>query len=100
VSDFTPGPWSYEAPEYLDDEALIDSDRDGVIASMWTSGNRDANARLIAQSPAMYTLLRDLGGDGGDGFCEGCGRDIKSGQEHSPSCRINAILRAVEGRDE
>jgi hypothetical protein len=100
MSDFSPGPWSYEAPAYLDEEALIGSSRDGVIASIWASESRDANARLIAQCPAMYTLLRDLGGDGGDGFCEGCGRDIKSGQEHSPSCRINAIFKAVEGRDE
>lgn len=97
MSEHTPGPWTCEQPECPDEPAWVASDRLGPFASVWQFESRDANARLIAKAPEMFALLREFGGHGGDGFCETCGRDVGSGAEHAPSCRINMILRYVEG---
>ena len=55
------------------------------------------DACMMAAAPAMYSLLREFSGEGGDGFCEGCGRCTGKGAPHSEPCRIAAIIRAVEG---
>jgi len=92
MSDFTPGPWQ---TRFL--YRMIRAARETPGLLMGSPPENDwADARLMAQSPDMYALLREFGGHGGDGFCETCGRDIASGAGHAGSCRLNAILKAVE----
>ena len=72
MSTFTPGPWHVAAyndalyitsgrpPASSNDHPLNDSDRT-VIAKMFIPdcGSREANARLIADAPAMLDALED-----------------------------------------
>ena len=67
-----------------------------------------ADARLIAQAPAMYELLKELEWfeeDGGIVWCPVCKR-YKPGETgglynegHLTDCRLAAVLKAVEGED-
>lgn len=61
-----------------------------------------ANARLIAQAPEMYGLLKELewsqfAEGGGDTRCPVCKGDAYPVYEHEPDCRLAAVLKAVEG---
>lgn len=53
------------------------------------------NARLIAQAPAMYALLKKIEfvEDGVTTWCPYCGENPP---EHSKGCRLAAVLKAVE----
>jgi len=54
------------------------------------------NARLIAQAPAMYALLKEIEvvEDGVTMWCPYCGENTP---KHSTGCRLAAILKSVEG---
>lgn len=56
-----------------------------------------ADARLIAQAPAMYELLKELEWSGEHhlhySMCPVC---LSIG-EHEPDCKLAAVLKAVEG---
>ena len=55
-----------------------------------------ANARLIAQAREMYGLLKELEWKAGETeFCQCCFRLKYEG--HEPTCRLAAVLKAVEG---
>ena len=54
----TPGPWRYRMHE--DGTATVSAPDGCAPAKVWDYPNADANARLIAQAPAMYALLREL----------------------------------------
>lgn len=100
----TPGPWTVayylEPNEGLysfvagpNNECVVDP-IDGDGESFMRIDNNDA--RLIAQAPAMYELLKEL--QWCDEYlhhsmcpvCEGV-------EDHLPDCRLAAVLKAVEG---
>jgi hypothetical protein len=62
------------------------------------------DARLIAQAPEMYALLKELEWSqfvegGGDTRCPVCKGDAYPVYKHEPDCRLAAVLKAVEGED-
>lgn len=96
----TPGPWKFTqtASEYYTLPSTVETEDEECIATVHPmfgdglsviSGSQDANARLIAQAPAMYEVIRDrLAVDGHSGALA-CPCDICN--------RSRAILAAVEG---
>jgi hypothetical protein len=106
----TPGPWTVhdiwnnnpcvenggvfeieEAHYDVKERLEAGSDVEGVIKG---------NARLIAQAPEMYELLKDVeymqSEDWGYMACAWCGYERGSG--HSSTCRLAAVLKAVEDK--
>ena len=55
--------------------------------------------RAALKVPDMVRLLYESAGEdeSGDGFCDSCGRDVRSGAPHSSACRVSAVLRSIEG---
>ena len=114
----TPGPWRAEstAPDDLEFDVLGPNHVDEgdcqyitTVLGMYCPDESRSNARLIAQAPAMYELLkevewssrvtRELGHPGGHVLAyPSCGFCLKTtGEGHSEDCRLAAVLKAVEG---
>ena len=101
----TPGPWSISAPvRAVGDEAndfaiaaLVDETRSVIAEAFWRVGTTrfapaEANARLIAQAPAMLEMLKELLADHAN-IVE-CLEDNLMDE----TCeKARAILRAAEG---
>lgn len=99
----TPGPWTY-AYEGSGSHNVYDIANDMLVAECGCDYGRDEsgdNARLIAQAPVMYALLKELEWStsmwNSNPTCPSCqcGEDYG----HEPTCRIAAVLKAVEGED-
>ena len=63
MPDFTPGPWKLEGRG----NSLVGTDGEQLSVSMnisrpisWSTDETNANARLIAQAPAMYEALKSV----------------------------------------
>ena len=102
-------PWKAELSCFSDADycawAVYDQENNEVCRVV-EGGETDA--RLIAQAPAMYELLKELEWfeeDGGIVWCPVCKR-YKPGETgglynegHLTDCRLAAVLKAVEGED-
>lgn len=68
-ASFTPGPWSLDNNDVRDEAQAVVSDATGCsVAEAYTldrPGDCEANAHLIAQSPAMYSFIERLIDGGG-----------------------------------
>lgn len=93
----TPGPWHpfyagsglYQIFDLAGDEiASLDRGQDKNQDETWD------NARLIAQAPQMYELLKELEHSQDGEFCAWC---EMAPVHHHPDCRLAAVLKAVEG---
>jgi hypothetical protein len=108
----TPGPWTVHdlwnnnpcvenGGVFEVEEAHYDV-KEGLEAGCDVEGVIKGNARLIAQAPAMYELLKTISdrsvfpvsSGGVVSQCLFCGA---IGRDHSPDCQLAAVLNAVEG---
>lgn len=112
----TPGPWViHDADgiiEATDGTAIADPACSGLHGKVPTVNEAAANARLIAEAPAMLEALRDLvrsGTNGWDGQCIHCGRDnagedqyrcayfAPGDEDNCPYENARAILTRIDG---
>lgn len=102
----TPGPWRAELtdPDDLEFDVIGPNHVDEgdcqyitTVLGMYCPDESRSNARLIAQAPAMYELLKELEWSGEHhlhySMCPVC---LSIG-EHEPDCKLAAVLKAVEG---
>jgi hypothetical protein len=101
----TPGPWTY-AYEGSGSHNVYDMANDDLVAQCGCDYGHDesfANGCLVAAAPEMYALLKAGEWSGNpctgqpDYHCLACGRNKDAG--HSYTCRLAAVLKAVEGND-
>ena len=104
---YTPGPWRVNSVDADDEDVEIlgpdhanEIDCQYIADVFGLSNNTASNARLIAQAPAMYELLKELEWSGptpyrGDGMCPQC-YEWRT-YVHRPDCKLAAVLKAVEG---
>ena len=89
MSQHTPGPWTVEDMTQQGDAALTVRSSNGLVADLVYTDRRAvetrANARLIAQAPAMLDFITYLAGG------------VNHFDRHEISEKARAILRAVEG---
>lgn len=112
----TEGPWRIEAVGELElaeefdilGPQHVDADNCQYIAT--THSGDDANARLIAQAPKMYALLKEWELSIPNGHfleCPVCGGELDDPRKtrgicvsalgHEKDCELAAVLKAVEG---
>lgn len=65
MSEFTPGPWfavknSADCYDVLVGPSTYDQTIAGIVNNPYIDGDHEANARLIAQAPAMLEALEDF----------------------------------------
>jgi hypothetical protein len=62
-TQYTPGPWNWVAQGDADEYCILANDKRWVIGFRINGEihkeEQEANARLMAQSPAMYNLLKE-----------------------------------------
>ena len=89
-------PWKAELSCFSDADycawAVYDQENNEVCRVV-ESGETDA--RLIAQAPAMYELLKSLEWHDEELHYSIC--PVCEGMEHRPDCKLAAVLKAVEG---
>jgi hypothetical protein len=103
----TPGPWTihtdrgqFEVGHVKPDTEIRGNGGARVVVRLGRYYNA-ADARLIAQAPAMVAILREAVQDSVNMWeCRHCGADADGEGCKSPACwvgRARAILRAIEG---
>ena len=103
MSEFTDGPWEaedcYVETKYDQVARCYDHSGDEWWTNYPTSlDEAEANARLIAQSPAAYALLKRLEWEGVDqdgNYCLECSSWKRKG--HADNCALANYFKAVEG---
>lgn len=103
----TPGPWRViPLGEYAEEYDIVgprhvDDDDCEYISMAYGGGDAGSNARLIAQAPAMYELLKGVEWAIVDCYedtvvaCPSCRKMECFG--HADDCRLAAVLKSVEG---
>ena len=90
MADFTPGPWK-KAGLYI-----VDLDHKNIIAGVVRKLGQDneveANGRLIAAAPDMYTLL-----SAGVEFLKNCGDCSDKG--YKLRCAFEYLLARIDGEE-
>lgn len=98
AASFTPGPWSL-----ADDCTVVGSNDEVVVAVDLPEFISEADKRLIAAAPDLYTVLAAIQfGYGGFGKCPWClGWDTTNGEtekRHTADCLVAKALAKAEGR--
>ena len=100
----TPGPWRAELtdPDDLEFDVIGPNHVDEgdcqyitTVLGRYCPDESRSNARLIAQAPAMYELLKSLEWHDEELHYSIC--PVCEGMEHRPDCKLAAVLKAVEG---